>query len=114
MRAIAGSLPTLSLLLIEIAPGLALGVDPKNQDLRALLTGDCLVPFLEGHVSHSAWPALNRRAFVELDLDVALQVVVKFFARMPMPVHRRLGRDLHEINEHFAVGRKLLGEWQLH
>jgi hypothetical protein len=101
-RLVAYGVTTFRVFMFKVTPRAALGVDAKDEDPGARLSGTGAMDCLEGNMTYSA----QRRAYKALsfdgDLGIAFKVVVKLLARMPMLVEVGVWRYFNQIDKHFA------------
>src|SRR4029079_3650167 len=96
-----------TLRLVHIAPRCSLGMDAKYHDPRAFFPGSRLVSLLERHVPDRARLANDGWRIGKFNDGITFQVVVELLSGVPVPAQLLVGRNLDEIDDDFAVGRKL-------
>lgn len=88
---LANRVMTFMVFALKITPRLPFGMHAEYQDLRARLARTSTVKCLERNMPHSAERRVNKSFAFDGDLRVALEVGVKFLARMPMPIKLAVG-----------------------
>ncbi len=94
---------TFMVFVFQVAPRLAFGVHAKHQNLGAGLACTCAMKCLKRNMSNSTEGRASYAFPLDSDLRMTLKVVVKFLARMPVPIKLAVGWDFNQINQDLAT-----------
>lgn len=89
-------------IILKVPPRLAFRMHAEDENCGAGLTCACTVKRLEGNMANRPeWWVRQALAFNQ-DLGFPGEVIVEFFAGMPMPIKRCVGRYFHKVHQHLT------------